>query len=59
MASTPVRRPDGAKAGTAGLKWRVSRGHDTEAIVQREAGEEAIEMGQAEAEPCRAYSSVA
>lgn len=59
MASMPAQRPDGAKVGTVGLKWRVSREHGTEAIVQREAGEEAIEMEQAEGEPCRAYSSVA
>lgn len=59
MASMLVRKPDGAKVGIAGLKWRESREHDTEAIVQQEAGEEAIEMGWGEAEACMAYLSVA
>lgn len=59
MASMPVQRLDEAKAGIVGSKWRESGERDTEAIVQRGAGEEATEMERAEEEPCMACSSVA
>ena len=59
MASMPVQRPGEAKAVIAGWKWRELGEHGKEVTVQREAGEEAIEMGRAEEEPCMACSSVA
>ena len=59
MVSMPGQKQDEAKAQTVESKWRELAERGTKATGQQEAGEEATETGQAEAEPCTAYSSVA
>lgn len=59
MVSMPGPKQGEARVETVESKWRELAEHGTEATGQQGAGEEATETGQAEAEPCTAYSSVA